>query len=271
MKRIILVFIVTIGSIILCSCSHISEEEYSQVCDKLNESNAKLKETNDEVNSLKNDIARLNSDVALLTSEKDSLISENDKLNADLSLTNTQLDELTKEHDRLQEKYEILENAYNIYQEKMQPYEELQAAEAEARKIEAEKIKKAEEEKKKKEEEEKAKKEKEEQKKGYNTGITYDQLARYPSAYKNQKIKFTGKVLQVQEEGHEAIMRLAVNNNSDTVLYCTYNPKILSFRLLEGDKVTVYGTSTGLITYTAVLLREITIPGAKLQIIELKK
>lgn len=61
--------------------------------------------------------------------------------------------------------------------------------------IEAENQRKAEEAKKveeaKKAEEQRKK---EEEKKGYDTDITYDQLARTPDDYKYKKVKFEGKI-----------------------------------------------------------------------------
>ena len=69
-----------------------------------------------------------------------------------------------------------IEAEYANYKEKMKPYENMQLADKE---------KKEAEEKAKKEAEEKAKKE--EEAKGYDTGITYDELARNPDNYKGKK------------------------------------------------------------------------------------
>ena len=89
-----------------------------------------------------------------------------------------------------------MQQEYAAYKEKMKPYEELDEAEAEARKIEAEKIAEQ-----KKADEEKAAAEAAaakaaEEAQGYETGITYDQLARTPDQYKGKKVKFYGKVVQ---------------------------------------------------------------------------
>ena len=136
-----------------------------------------------------------------------------------------------------------LNDDYESYKEKMAPYEKLSVAEAKAKTAEAEK---------QAAEAEKAK--------GYETGITYDQLARTPDDFKGQKVKFSGKVLQVMESDDETQIRLAVDSNYDTVLYCGYSPAIISSRILDDDIITVYGTSLGLFSYTSTLGGKITLP-----------
>ena len=100
----------------------------------------------------------------------------------------------------------------------------------------------------------------EEEARGYETGISYDQLARTPDDYEGKKCKFTGKVLQVMESDGVAAIRLAVNSNYDTVLYCVYNSSLTSSRILEDDQITVYGTSSGIYTYTSTMGAAISIP-----------
>ena len=109
--------------------------------------------------------------------------------------------------------------------------------------------------------EEEARKQEEKEKMGYETGITYDNLARNPDDYNGEKVKFTGKVLQVMEGDTENQIRLAVNSDYDTVLYCGYSPSIVSSRILEDDIITIYGTSVGTISYESALGGTITIPG----------
>ena len=109
--------------------------------------------------------------------------------------------------------------------------------------------------------EKKAKEEAEaKEKQGYETGITYDQLARTPDKYKGQKCKFRGEVIQVMEDDNYVSIRLAVGGGSN-VLYVVIPSSILNNeRILEDDYITVYGTSTGVITYTTVMGNELTIP-----------
>ena len=108
----------------------------------------------------------------------------------------------------------------------------------------------------------------EEEKVGYDTGITYDQLARTPDDYILQKVKFSGKVIQVMEDSGEITIRLAVNSDYDTVLICTYDPSIVSSRVLEDDKITIYGYSMGLYSYESTMSGTITIPSVSIDKID---
>ena len=74
-----------------------------------------------------------------------------------------------------------------------------------------------------------------EEAKGYETGITYDQLARTSDDYKDKKVKFSGKVVQVIEGDGSVQIRLAVNDDYDTILLGEYNTSIVSSRALEDD------------------------------------
>ncbi|MGC4018741.1 MAG: zinc ribbon domain-containing protein [Muricomes sp.] len=172
---------------------------------------------------------------------------------------------------------------YEEYKKKMAPYEKLDAAEAEARKIAAEKVaadKKAAEEKAaadKKAAEEKAAADKKaaeekaaadaaaakaaEEARGYETGISYDQLARTPDDFTGQKVKFYGKVIQVMEDTSSVQIRLAVDDNYDTILLGEYSSSAVSSRVLKDDYITIYGTSVGTITYQSTMGGNITIPG----------
>ncbi len=154
----------------------------------------------------------------------------------------------------------------------MKPYEEMELAEAEAKKIEAEKVaaeKKAAEEQaaaEKKAAEEQAAADAAaakaaEEARGYETGITYDQLARTPDDFKGQKVKFYGKVVQVMEGTSSVQIRLIVDDNYDTVLLGEYLPSTVSSRILEDDYITIYGTSVGTISYQSTMGGTITIPG----------
>ncbi|QFQ24930.1 hypothetical protein [Bacillus thuringiensis] len=115
---------------------------------------------------------------------------------------------------------------------------------------------------------EKAAKE-EEERIGYETGITYDQLARTPDEFKGKKAKFTGKVLQVMEGKGETQLRVAVNGNYDKVLYVVYKSDILNLRVLEKDNVTVKGKSAGIYTYKSTMGGEISIPAMLVEKIDI--
>lgn len=154
-------------------------------------------------------------------------------------------------------------------QPKEKTEEEKVAEEAKA-KADAETKAKADEEAKKAKEEADAKaaaeaiaaaaKKAEEEKVAYDTGITYNQLARTPDDYKGKKAKFTGKVVQVMEGDKETDLRIAVDGNYDTILFVGYDPKITSIRILENDNVTVKGKSLGIYSYQSTMGGKISVP-----------
>ncbi|PGM90691.1 hypothetical protein CN958_20430 [Bacillus cereus] len=115
---------------------------------------------------------------------------------------------------------------------------------------------------------EKAAKE-EEERIGYETGITYDQLARTPDDFKGKKAKFTGKVLQVMEGQGETQLRVAVSGNYDKVLYVVYKSDIINSRVLENDNVTIKGKSAGIYTYKSTMGGEISIPAMLVEKIDI--
>ena len=219
--------------------------------------------TEDTVESLENEIEVVNK-------EKEKLSEENEKLTEEIKNLKTKIENSRKE--------------YQAYKKKMEPYEELEIAEAESRKAEADKRakeEKAEAERVAKEEKEKkaaaekaaaekkaaekaaAEKEKEEKEaQGYETGITFDQLARTPDDYTGEKIKFSGKVVQVIEGTGEIQLRFAVNDAYDQMIYLSYFSYIVDQRVLEDDFFTVYGVSLGTISYESTFGATITIPAA---------
>lgn len=236
-------------------------------------------------------------DIGRYESDIESLEEEVAELTLNLSLSEEDREELNSEILKLSDEKKDMEKNYNAYKKRMQPYEDLEKAEAEARKIEAEKKAeenkkevekiKAEAEKKKAEEEETrrikeeqeeaariAKEEEEERArqaeiaKGYETGITFEQLARTPDDYMGEKIKFSGRVVQVMEGSDEVQLRFAVNDDYDQVIYLAYAPSIVDQRVLEDDYLTIYGYSVGTISYESTLGATITIPAAFIDKIE---
>lgn len=91
--------------------------------------------------------------------------------------------------------------------------------------------------------------------------IPYNELARNPDAYKGKKIEISGRVLQVSEGSSENQLRVATSGNYDNVVMVGYNPKLVSSRVLEDDRVTVYGTYVGIYSYTSVMGATISVPG----------
>lgn len=163
-----------------------------------------------------------------------------------------------------------IEAEYAEYKSKMQPYENMQLAEKEKKETElkAEREKKEAEEKARKEAEEKAKKE--EEAKGYDTGITYDELARNPDKNKGKKVTFTGTVIQVIRGNGEDQFRVRVNNDYKKIIFVSYIPKSGENKILENDKVIVRGVSVGEISYKSTMGGKISIPGITAHSIEIK-
>lgn len=174
------------------------------------------------------------------------------------------------EIDKANNNYKKIEAEYANYKEKMKPYENMQLAEKEKKEAElkAEREKKEAEEKARKEVEEKAKKE--EEAKGYDTGITYDELARNPDKNKGKKVTFTGTVIQVIRGNGEDQFRVRVNNDYKKIIFVSYIPKSGENKILENDKVVVRGVSVGEISYKSTMGGKISIPGITAHSIEIK-
>ena len=103
----------------------------------------------------------------------------------------------------------------------------------------------------------------------------YDSLARNPDTYKDLSVVFTGKVIQVLEEGNDVVLRVNVTRDEygyyeDTV-YVTYTRSADEGRILEDDIITFYGNFEGLITYETVLGSTLTIPHVEAKFIDLVK
>lgn len=212
--------------------------------------------------------------------------SENAELESSLKTLEEEKQQISDEKEKAEQARAALEaekaqiqEEYDTYKEEMKPYAKLSKAEAEAKTAEAER-KKAEAEQARKEKEEseaqaaaeaaaeaQAAKEAEEAA-GYDTGTTYEQLARTPDDYMAKKVKFSGKVIQVLESDGETTIRLAVNSDYDQVIIGSYDSDIVSSRVLENDKITVMGLSAGLYSYTSTMKSTITIPSILIEKIE---
>lgn len=180
-------------------------------------------------------------------------------------------DSALSKYNTLLAQYDTLMKENNEFKKIIEPYRDLSDAEllaktneaelnAKNKQIELDKIKEQEDaERIKKEKEEKAAREKEE-KIGYNTGITYDQLARTPDDYINKKVKFTGEAIQIIEGSYQNQIRLAIDSDYDKIILITYVKSIVTSRVLEDDIITIYGVSDGLISYQSTMGGMITIP-----------
>lgn len=233
MKKICFLFLSALATLSLFACgSNASQESFDALSQKYSE---------------------------LLESHKD-FRAENEELNVELSALQSTYDTLQANYNTLQTNFNTLQAEFDSYKERMQPYETLDAAEAQARQIEAERIIAEQKAAEEAAAAEAAAALAAEEAKGYETGITYDNLARRPDDYKDKKVKFTGKVIQVLEGDGYVQIRLAINSDYDKVVLCEYDPSIVDSRILEDDIITIYGVSVGTITYQSAMNVPITIP-----------
>lgn len=125
-------------------------------------------------------------------------------------------------------------------------------------------------EKKKKEAAEAAKKAAEEEKASYDTGITYENLARNPDTYMLEKVKFYGRIIQVIKGEDVSQFRFAIDDDYDQVILIEISEDQLSNnRLLEDDYITIRGVSYGEYTYSSAIGGEITVPAVVVDSFEL--
>lgn len=93
--------------------------------------------------------------------------------------------------------------------------------------------------------------------------VSYDKISRDTNGMKGKLLKFTGEILQEIEDGK---YRLSVNDNSDAVVI-DYS----GTRLLENDKVTIYGESLGFVEYETVLKKRMKVPEISVVYIDTNK
>ena len=173
-----------------------------------------------------------------------------------------------EEYESVVSERNALQREYNAYRESMQEYEELAMAEAQAREIEADRLIEEERLAEESREAEEAAQREAEEKAGYETGITYEQLARTPDEYEGKLVKFVGKVIQVIEGDDIVQIRFAVEENYDEIIFCEYEKDIVNSRVLEGDLITIYGTSYGLYSYESTMGGKITVPAVAIDKID---
>ena len=95
----------------------------------------------------------------------------------------------------------------------------------------------------------------------------YENLQRNPNAYKGNKAKFTGRIVQVME-GWFGATDFRIDIGNENIVYVSYTMKDDELRYLEDDNVTVYGELTGVKSYTALLGNQITIPSIEAKYID---
>jgi len=187
---------------------------------------------------------------------------EINSLNNEISELKTNIEQLNKEKSELQAKVDEAAPWFKMTEDEKQAEQQRIATEkANAEKAEQQRVAAEKAEAEKKAAAERAEKEKQE-KIGYDTGITFEQLARTPDSYKEKKVKFKGKVIQVLEDsyGVSVNLRIAIDSDYDKIILVEYPSSIVSSRVLEDDIITIYGISKGLYTYKATGGTSVTVP-----------
>ena len=101
------------------------------------------------------------------------------------------------------------------------------------------------------------------------TKMNYKAVARDPNAYDGNMISFSGKVIQVLEGAKQTHYRIATRGSSNDIVIVFYTRPDGASRILEDDRVTVYGHCTGVHSYESTLGSTITIPSCNATRIEL--
>lgn len=102
----------------------------------------------------------------------------------------------------------------------------------------------------------------------YTSDVTYEDLARTPDEFKGKRLTMSGYVVQVTENAGKVWLRVATNGYWDDIIWLDYSSDIVSERILEGDTVRFYGTSTGLYEYQSVEGMQVIIPSMYIDHIE---
>jgi hypothetical protein len=99
--------------------------------------------------------------------------------------------------------------------------------------------------------------------------LDYNAYARNPDKYGMQSVYFTGEVVQVLEDYTDEVqMRIAVNEDYDKMMFVYFT--LEGDRILEDDIVTVYGYTSGLLSYESTMGATITIPSVMAAYIDVK-
>lgn len=90
--------------------------------------------------------------------------------------------------------------------------------------------------------------------------FSYDQAARDPDSLNGSHSTFSGRVVQVMQQDNLYILRVNKDNDYDCTVYVVYLAKEGAPRILEDDNITLWGTLSGLETYTTIFGASVTIP-----------
>lgn len=93
---------------------------------------------------------------------------------------------------------------------------------------------------------------------------SYFDISHYPENYDYKYAVFTGKVIEIKEDGESYVLRVNVTKDDDEwtdTVFVTYTPNDADgLRILEDDIITMYGRLRKTHTYTSRLGENITLP-----------
>ena len=90
--------------------------------------------------------------------------------------------------------------------------------------------------------------------------VTYEDIARRPDEMKGTLITFTGEVYRVIEKENRINLSIDLENDLNKTIYITFDPSIISYRILEDDKLKIWGLHSGLHTYRTITGSDNTLP-----------
>jgi hypothetical protein len=97
----------------------------------------------------------------------------------------------------------------------------------------------------------------------------YNQILAHPSRFEGTKVRFSGEIFQVQEDGGTSVILLSVTDEGygfwDDHVWIDYHGSI---RGAEGDHLTVYGTLTGTESYDTQAGGNTTVPSMRAKYVE---
>ena len=94
----------------------------------------------------------------------------------------------------------------------------------------------------------------------FDIEITYSEIARQPDDYSGQLVAYNGQVVQIMKGDGFTAMRIAVDGDSNQMLYCEYTGESDTVKMLEDDWITLYGECLGEYSYESVMGATITLP-----------
>ena len=258
MKKIIISILIAFTFVLLLTaCGGITQDDIDAISMQLSTAENTIAQKAQSISEKEETITQNEYEISLMTDTITDLESQLEDADNTIAQKESEISTLTSNNRELSQ---IVDKYKHLSDSEIEAQTEANRLQAEKDRLEFEQMQ-AEQQKQKEAEERREREAREaEERRGYNTGITYNNLARTPDEYEGQKVKFTGRVLQVLEGTGSVTIRLATKGRYDNVIIASYLSRIVDSRVLEGDRITIYGTSQGLYTYESTGGANITIP-----------